>query len=161
MELTKRIGHIGLRYVTDQSWSESMESRDIYITSYDLVRLRELVPVGTIFSKRNRQSMESLQNELERAHIVEPTAVPHDVVTMNSHVRLKDLDTNDQKVWTLVFPSEANLEQQKISILAPIGTAILGYRAGDAVEWQVPGGIRKLRIEEILYQPEAAGHYSL
>ena len=161
MKLTKPIGHIDLRYVTDQSWSESMESRDIYITSYDLVRLRELVPVGTIFSKRNRQSMESLQNELERAHIVEPRAVPHDVVTMNSHVRLKDLDTNNEKVWTLVFPSEANLEEQKISILAPIGTAILGYRAGDAVEWQVPGGVTKLRIEEILYQPEAAGHYGI
>lgn len=138
-----------------------MESRDIYITKYDLVRLRELFQVGISFAERDRQSWESLQNELERAHIVEPAAVPHDVVTMNSHVRLKDLDTNDEKVWTLVFPSEANLAEQKISILAPIGTAILGYGAGDAVEWHVPGGIRKLRIEEILYQPEAAGHYSL
>lgn len=140
---------------------ETMESRDINITKYDLARLRELLQVGISFAERDRQSLESLQNELERAHIVEPTAVPHDVVTMNSHVRVKDLDTNDEKGWTLVFPSEANLEEQKISILAPIGTAILGYRAGDAVEWHVPGGIRKLRIEEILYQPEAAGHYSL
>jgi regulator of nucleoside diphosphate kinase len=80
---------------------------------------------------------------------------------MNSRVRLKDLETNEEKVYTLVFPSEANLEQQKISILAPIGTAILGYRVGDTVEWRVPGGIRKLRLEEILYQPEAAGQYSL
>ena len=103
-----------------------MESRDIYITKYDLVRLRELFQVGISFAERDRQSWESLQNELERAHIVEPAAVPHDVVTMNSHVRLKDLDTNDEKVWTLVFPSEANLAEQKISILAPIGTAILG-----------------------------------
>jgi regulator of nucleoside diphosphate kinase len=138
-----------------------MESRDIYITKYDLTRLRELLQVGISFAARDRQSLKSLQNELDRAHIVEPSAVPHDVVTMNSHVRLKDLETNGEKVYTLVFPSEANLGQQKISILAPIGTAILGYRAGDAVEWQVPGGIRKFRIEEILYQPEAAGHYSL
>ena len=138
-----------------------MESRDIYITKYDLTRLRELLQVGISFAERDRASLESLQSELDRAHIVEPTAVPHDIVTMNSHVRLKDLKTNEETMYTLVFPSEANLEQQKISILAPIGTAILGYRAGDAVEWPVPGGIRKFRIEEILYQPEAAGHYSL
>ena len=138
-----------------------MELRDIYITKYDLTRLRELLQVGISFAERDRQSLENLQDELDRAHVVEPTAVPHDVVTMNSRVRLKDLETNEEKVYTLVFPSEANLEQQKISILAPIGTAILGYRVGDAVEWRVPGGIRKLRIEEILYQPEAAGQYSL
>ena len=138
-----------------------MEPRDINITKYDLTRLRELLQVGISFAERDRPSLESLQDELDRAHVVEPTAVPHDVVTMNSHVRLKDLETNEEKAYTLVFPSEANLGQQKISILAPIGTAILGYRAGDAVEWQVPGGIRKFRIEEILYQPEAAGHYSL
>ena len=140
---------------------DGMESRDIYITDYDLKRLKELVQVGISFAERDRESLEKLQGELDRAHIVEPTAVPGDVVTMNSRVRFKDLDTNQDKVYTLVFPSEAKLEQQKISVLAPIGTAILGYRAGDAVEWQVPGGIRKFRIEEILYQPEAAGHYSL
>ena len=138
-----------------------MEPRDIYITKYDLARLRELLQVGISFAERDRESMESLQDELDRAHIVEPTAVPHDVVTMNSRVRLIDLETNEKKEYTLVFPSESNLEQQKISILAPIGTAVLGYRAGDAVTWRVPGGFRKLRIEEILYQPEAAGHYSL
>ncbi|MDF2457945.1 MAG: Transcription elongation factor, greA/greB family [Nitrospira sp.] len=138
-----------------------MELRDIYITTSDLTRLRELLQVGISFAERDRQSLESLQDELDRAHVVESTAVPHDVVTMNSRVRLKDLETNEEKVYTLVFPSEANLEQQKISILAPIGTAILGYRVGDAVEWRVPGGVRKLRIEEILYQPEAAGQYSL
>jgi regulator of nucleoside diphosphate kinase len=138
-----------------------MELRDIYITTSDLTRLRELLQVGISFAERDRQSLESLQDELDRAHVVESTAVPHDVVTMNSRVRLKDLETNEEKVYTLVFPSEANLEQQKISILAPIGTAILGYRVGDTVEWRVPGGIRKLRLEEILYQPEAAGQYSL
>ena len=137
-----------------------MEPRDIYITEYDVTRLKELVQVGISFAERDRESLESLQGELDRAHIVEPTAVPHDVVTMNSRVRFKDLETNEEKVYTLVFPSEANLEQRKISILAPIGTAILGYRVGDTVEWRVPGGIRKLRIEEILYQPEAAGQYS-
>src|SRR5262245_39391776 len=135
-----------------------MEPRDIYITDYDLNRLKELLQVGISFPERDRQLLEALQGELDRAHIVEPTAVPHDVVTMNSRVRLTDVETNEGQVYTVVFPSEANLEQRKISILAPIGTAILGYRVGDKVEWRMPGGIRKLRIEEILYQPEAAGH---
>jgi regulator of nucleoside diphosphate kinase len=135
-----------------------MESRDIYITDYDLTRLRELLQVGISFAERDRQSLETLQGELDRAHIVEPTAIPHDVVTMNSQVRLTDVETNEEQVYTLVFPSQANLEQRKLSVLAPIGTAILGYRVGDTVEWRVPAGIKKLRIEEILYQPEAAGH---
>ena len=138
-----------------------MESRDIYITEYDLKRLKELVQVGISFAERDRESLEKLQGELDRAHIVDPTAVPGDVVTMNSRVRFKDLDTNQDKVYMLVFPSEAKLEQQKISVLAPIGTAILGCGVGDTVEWRVPSGIKRVRIEEILYQPEAEGQYSL
>ena len=135
-----------------------MDPRDIYITDYDLNRLKELLQIGIGFAERDRSSLETLQGELDRAHIVDPTAVPHDVVTMNSRVRLTDIETNEEHVYTLVFPSEANVEQRKISILAPIGTAILGYRVGDTVKWSVPGGIRTLRLEEILYQPEAAGH---
>ena len=135
-----------------------MDPRDIYITDYDVNRLKELLQIGIGFAERDRSSLETLQGELDRAHIVDPTAVPHDVVTMNSRVRLTDIETNEEHVYTLVFPSEANVEQRKISILAPIGTAILGYRVGDTVKWSVPGGIRTLRLEEILYQPEAAGH---
>jgi regulator of nucleoside diphosphate kinase len=135
-----------------------MDSRDIHITDYDLNRLKELLHIGIDFAGRDRSSLERLQGELDRAHIVDPAAVPHDVVTMNSRVRLTDIETNEEQVYTLVFPSEANVEERKISILAPIGTAILGYRVGDTVKWPVPGGIRTLRLEEILYQPEAAGH---
>jgi regulator of nucleoside diphosphate kinase len=135
-----------------------MEPRDIHITDYDLTRLKELLHVGISFAERDRELLEALQGELDRAHIVEPTAVPQDVVTMNSRVRLTDAETNEEQVYTVVFPAEANLDERKISVLAPIGTAILGYRVGDRVEWRVPGGIKKLRIEEILYQPEAAGH---
>jgi regulator of nucleoside diphosphate kinase len=135
-----------------------MEPRDIYITDYDLARLKELLQAGIGFAERDRPSLETLQGELDRAHIVEPAAVPNDVVTMNSQVRLTDVDTNEEQIYTVVFPSQANLDQGKISILAPIGTAILGYRVGDTVKWTVPGGIKTLRIKEIVYQPEAAGH---
>ena len=138
-----------------------MEARDIYITEYDLKRLKELLQVGISFAERDREFLESLRSELDRAHIVEPAAVPHDLVTMHSRVRLKDLETNEEMLYTLVFPSEAALEQGKISILAPIGTAMLGYGVGGEVRWRVPAGNRTFRIEEILYQPEAAGHYNL
>ncbi|WP_447979976.1 nucleoside diphosphate kinase regulator [Candidatus Nitrospira bockiana] len=133
--------------------------RDIQVTNFDLKRLRELVHVGISFREKDRQYLEQLQEELERAHIVEPAEVSRDVVTMNSRVRVKDVDTGEERAFTLVFPSDAKLEQNKISVLAPIGTAVLGYRVGDIVEWQVPAGVKKLRIEEILYQPEAEGRY--
>ena len=87
--------------------------------------------------------------------------MPHDVVTMNSRVQLVDLDTGEAMTYTLVFPDDADLRQGKISVLAPIGTAMLGYRVGDTFEWRVPAGLRRLKIEAILYQPEAAGDYHL
>lgn len=123
--------------------------------------MKELLEVGLSFAQKDRELLESLQQELDRAHIVEPTAIPHDVVTMNSRVRLRDLESSEDKVCTLVFPSEADLSRQKISVLAPIGTAILGYRTDETVEWRVSAGVRKLPIEEILFQPEAEGHYRL
>ena len=138
-----------------------MEQRDIYITEFDLSRLKELVNVGISFKERDRDYLESLRNELDRAHVVEPTAIPRDVVTMNSQVRIEDMETAQENVYTLVFPSDARIAERKVSILAPIGTAMLGCRAGDTVDWPVPAGTRKVRIKAIPYQPEAAGHYDL
>lgn len=138
-----------------------MENRDIYITEFDLRRLKELLDVGIAFKERDREYLESLQNELDRAHVVDPKAIPHDVVTMNSQVRIEDMDTGDQNAYTLVFPADAGIAEKKISILAPIGTAMLGYRAGDIIDWPVPAGKRTVRIKEILYQPEAAGRFDL
>ena len=80
---------------------------------------------------------------------------------MNSMVRLKDVDTGEDVIYTLVFPHDADIHHKKISILAPIGTALIGYRAGDIIEWNVPAGVKRLKIEKILYQPEAAGDYHL
>jgi regulator of nucleoside diphosphate kinase len=75
---------------------------------------------------------------------------------MNSSFRLRDLETGEEVVYTLVFPAKADSSSGKISVLAPIGTAVLGYRVGDVVEWQVPAGMKKFKVEAILYQPEAA-----
>ena len=140
-----------------------MEHRDIYITQFDLNRLTELLEVGLTFRGGNNESrhLESLKEELDRAHIVLPKDIPPDIVTMNSRVRLSDMSKGEEQVYTLVFPRDADTATGKISVLAPIGTAILGYRVGDIIEWQVPAGKRMLKIEDVLYQPEAAGDYHL
>jgi regulator of nucleoside diphosphate kinase len=74
---------------------------------------------------------------------------------MNSRVCFIDLDTGEEMICSLVFPGEADIEQHKLSVLAPIGIALLGYRAGDTLEWKVPAGLRRLKVKEVLYQPEA------
>jgi regulator of nucleoside diphosphate kinase len=138
-----------------------MNPRDIYITEFDLNRLRDVLKARINSKVRDRDHLDSLENELDRAHVVDPAAIPHDVVTMNSQVRIVDVDTSMENVYTLVFPSEASIPEKKISILAPIGTALLGSRAGGTVDWPVPAGMRTVKIKEVLYQPEASGHYHL
>ncbi|HAK93602.1 MAG TPA: nucleoside diphosphate kinase regulator [Planctomycetes bacterium] len=103
-----------------------------------------------------RERLQELQGEIERATVVDAHVIDADIVTMNSRVSLRDLDSGERFVYTLVYPRDASLAEGRISILAPVGTAILGYRAGDVVNWRVPAGMRKLRIDKILFQPEAA-----
>jgi regulator of nucleoside diphosphate kinase len=105
--------------------------------------------------------LKSLAEELERAEVVSPKDVPADVVTMNSKVVLRDLGTFEEMTYVLVFPRDANIDAGAISVLAPVGTAILGYAKGDVVEWSVPSGVRRIRIDDVLYQPEASGDYHL
>ncbi len=105
--------------------------------------------------------IEELEAELNRVIIVDTDKIPPDIVTMNSKVYLRDMDTGKDEFYQLVYPEDADIEQNKISILAPIGTAILGYKVGDVIEWKVPAGVRRLKIKKILYQPEAAKDYHL
>jgi regulator of nucleoside diphosphate kinase len=135
------------------------EERSIYITEFDLTRLEELLDKIDTEGSRDSRHLQELEDELLRAEVVEPQQIPADVVTMNSRVALKDLATGEEMVYELVFPSDARLEENRISILAPVGTALLGYRAGDTITWKVPGGTRKIKITKILYQPEAAGDF--
>ncbi len=140
---------------------KAAEERTIYITSFDMSRLEELLEVASDFSVRDNKHLDELTKELLRAEVVDSKSIPADVITMNSKVRLLDLDTKEEKTYTLVFPSEANIDENKISILAPIGTAMLGYHIGDTIKWHVPAGIRSLQVTDILYQPESAGDYHL
>jgi regulator of nucleoside diphosphate kinase len=139
----------------------NMKGRAICITDYDLRRLSELLQVAKEFEYHNRDDLRKLRAELDRAKVVVSRDIPENVVTMNSKVVLIDLDTGESMTYTLVFPHDADIDQHKISIFAPIGTAMLGYGVGDTFEWKVPAGLRRLKVKEILYQPEAAGDYHL
>jgi regulator of nucleoside diphosphate kinase len=98
-----------------------------------------------------------LETELNRSIQVAADKVPPDVITMHSKACLIDLDSGEEVVYTLVFPNEADVRQDKISVLAPIGTAMLGYQVDDRFEWPVPDGVRRLQVKSVLFQPEAAG----
>jgi len=138
-----------------------MSHRTIYITEYDMKRLTKLIEDVNDSNFQDKNYLTELQEELDRAKIVASSDIPKDVITMNSQVCLIDQNTQKEEILTLVFPQEANISQGKISVLAPIGTAMLGYRVGEVFQWKVPAGERKLKVKNILYQPEAAGDYHL
>jgi regulator of nucleoside diphosphate kinase len=129
----------------------------IYVTNEDSERLRKLID-GLRYSPDTRANVAALEEELDRAEVVAPDRVPADVVTMNSEVRLKDLDTGKIMVYRVVYPNTRPAgSADPVSVLAPLGTALLGYRAGDVIEWPVPRGIRRLKVLEVMFQPEAHG----
>jgi regulator of nucleoside diphosphate kinase len=133
---------------------ESNVNKNLVISSFDKERL------GRVLRQSEDADLTAdLQQEIERAGEVQPEEVPPDVVTMNSTVRVSDLDSGEKHEYTIVFPPEADAEMGRISILSPIGTALLGYRLGDVVP--VARLKRQLRIDEIVYQPEAAGDFHL
>jgi len=128
----------------------------IYITDADCETLRRLIAGRRRANSVDHQYLDMLEQELDRAEVVEPEAIPRDAVTMNSQVRLKDLDSGEIRVYRLIFPTQSRTENS-VSVLAPIGTAMLGYRVGSVIEWQVPKGMRRLKVLDVISQPEAAG----
>ena len=133
-----------------------MSSQTIMITDHDRRRL------GTIFDRAYAEGMapwerlHRLEMELDHAVGIDGGDVPADVVTMNSIVRIVDLESGEDETYTLVYPERADIAQNRISILAPVRTALLGRRVGDVVSVAVPSGRRRIRIEAIQYQPENA-----
>ena len=129
--------------------------QDITLTDFDL---RRLLPVIDL---HDSAASESLATELHRADIVAQRAVPADVVTMNSEVVYQDLATLERRTVRVVYPKDADASRGLISVLAPIGTALLGLRIGQSIEWTVPKGTKRIRVLEIRYQPEACGDFEL
>lgn len=138
-----------------------MTERKIHITRYDMDRLTELIDGLRLSPKANQANLDLLEKELYRAVLVDPPNIPRDVITMNSKVIITDTESGEKTTYTLVFPSAANISENKLSIMAPLGMALLGYRTGDIIEWPVPSGVRKLKVDKIIYQPEASGDYHL
>jgi regulator of nucleoside diphosphate kinase len=129
--------------------------RVIFIADDDRARLTALIH-RTIDARQETAPLAALAGELRRARVIPRDEVPPDVVTMNSTVRVQDLETGEEETYTLVYPHEADVWAGKLSVLAPVGTALLGYRAGDVVEWPVPAGVARIRIQEVVPQPRAA-----
>lgn len=125
-----------------------MRLRPIVLSEADAQRLRGLLAARAA-SSHDQEHLLELQAELERAVVRAPSEVPADVVAMNAQVSVLDLATGERRQFALVLPAEADVTAQRISVLAPLGTAVLGYREGDEVEWVMPGGLRTLRIERV------------
>ncbi len=133
-----------------------MSSQTIVMNARDHARLEELVQRNT--QRRNgqdRTAFEKLAGELARAIIVQPDEMPPDVATMSTTVSVRDLDSGEISKLTISWPDEADPQEYRINVLAPLGMALLGVRVGEDVEWDMPSGVRRLRIEQVLFQPEA------
>jgi regulator of nucleoside diphosphate kinase len=134
---------------------------EIVVTSTDLERLRELTRAIRSAKHPFRQYVGELEAELGRARVIAPSDVPPDVVTMNSTVRIRDRRSREVEEFTLVYPADSDVLDGRLSVLAPLGLAVLGARAGDVISWRVPAGERTFKVEAVLYQPEAAGDFHL
>jgi regulator of nucleoside diphosphate kinase len=141
------------------SAAEHSPRNPIHITIRDKQLLEDLLAEVEALNSLSRVGLKALRDELQRAVVMEPRDISGDVITMNSRAELLDLETGETVTFTLVFPSQANVDDEKISVLAPIGAGMLGYRVNDEFEWNVPGGLRRMRVTRIHYQPEAAGNF--
>jgi regulator of nucleoside diphosphate kinase len=124
----------------------------IIVTKPDLKRLRAILG-SPGKSARDAEHLMDLRDELDRAQVVSEDEMPSDVVTLQSQVRVRDRETGMVSNYTLVAPAQADVSSGYVSVVAPLGTALLGYREGDEVEWQMPGGVRRLWIERVM-QPQ-------
>ena len=124
-------------------------AKTIVVTESDMERLEDLINSWESAQQRDQEHLAHLKVELARAHGLDRSRVPSSDVMMNSDVRLADIDGGQRHPYQLVFPRTANISENRISVLAPIGIALLGYREGSEVEWAVPGGVRRFRIDQV------------
>lgn len=137
-----------------------MSKPAVYVTEHDLKRLRALMAEAVWSGIGPRADLERLEAELTQRSILPSDEVPSDVITLNSRVQLFEPDTGETLTCTLVLPEAADIGQLKISILSPVGLAMFGHRVGDLFESPAPGGVKRLEVTAIWYQPEAVGDFS-
>jgi regulator of nucleoside diphosphate kinase len=134
-----------------------MQQQAIQITDIDSRRLGGIIDGSRGRSPREAGSVDRLERHLDDAEVLPARHIGPHVVTMNSEVRVRDLETHELLVFRVVFPRAADSAAGRISVLAPLGMAVLGRRVGESVAWETPGGLRRLRVDRVLYQPEREG----
>lgn len=122
----------------------------IHLTENDLLKLRKLLREAKSDAGRDLDNLKRLEGELDRATVVDDEGMPADIITMNSRVEMVNLATNDSSIYTLVFPEYADIDDGRISVLAPLGMAMIGFRTGDEFSWPSPGGTMRFRVGEVL-----------
>ena len=135
--------------------------KKVTLTKNDYTRIYKAITDAKNSKTINSKEAEKLLSELSKAEIVPSEKIDKDVVTMNSEVKLFFENTQKEQSFKIVYPQDANLKENKISIFSPIATALIGYKIGDEIEWIVPGGMTKIKIVDLIYQPEAAGDFDL
>jgi regulator of nucleoside diphosphate kinase len=133
----------------------------IILNKNDYSRIQQCIDIAKREKTIGANEAQNLLNELHSALIVHPPEIPEDVVTMNSIVRIRFLNSDKSIQFRIVYPDQSNIKENKISIFSPVATALIGYRVSDEIEWIVPSGLTRIRIDEIVYQPEAAGNFDL
>ncbi len=135
--------------------------KKIILSNLDFPRIKKCILDARQMNTIGVNEAENLMREMNSAKVVEPGEIPDDVVTMNSIVKISFLDAKKTLQFQIVYPDEADIKENRISIFSPVATALIGYRVSDEIEWIVPSGLTKLRIDKIIYQPEAAGDFEL
>ncbi len=134
-----------------------MSGLPIVLTAQDHVRLEELIQEHLYRgSAWDAAAFDRLAGEIARARVVASDAVPPNIVTMGSTANVRDMESGERFRLTVCWPEEADPQQGRINVLAPLGMALLGSRVGELIEWPMPDGIRRLKINRIVFQPEAA-----
>lgn len=133
-----------------------MKNHSIVVTDADMDRLSRLIRSLQHSLFRDQQQLDLLDQALQSADVRPPNRTPRSVIRMNSSIRVRDCETGTQELYTLVFPEAADISKGFISVLAPVGIALLGRRKGEVIEARVPGGTRRLSVEQVRFTREGA-----
>lgn len=136
-----------------------MSTSERILNRHDIDRIRGFLSLATETGAQKFRSLLKLKKDLATATVFDPEEIPPDVVTMNSEMRIAGPSLDGSTVVKLVFPQEAGLAQGSVSLLAPLGAALLGRRAGDSVSYVAPAGEFEIEIIAIIFQPESAGDF--
>ena len=132
----------------------------MFITVNDYQRITGLIEFASLQNK-NPEIADRLLKELRVAKRFPQDRISGNIVTMNSRALLREITSGREIEITITYPQDADSREQKVSVFSPIGVALLGCREGDVTSWRVPGGIGRFKVEKVIYQPEAAGHFYL